>query len=156
MVDGSTNAKQKFLSMLMKGDLMKTQTLIVGTLALLLVSGCATKRYPIATDLSAVEQRALTCRELAIELAKTDEVEAKITDTATTDWRSVAGFLGDYGIGNAMAKSEASAALSDRRMSIKAAQVNKGCSDAAIPPAEEVESSSQARADELVSRTQSD
>ena len=103
----------------------------------LLTSACATKRYPIATELSAVEQEALTCRELAIELAKTDEVEAKITDTATTDWRSVAGFLGDYGIGNAMAKSEATKALSERKMSIKAAQVKKGCSDAGIPVAEE-------------------
>jgi hypothetical protein len=98
----------------------------------LLLTACATKRYPIATELSAVEQEALTCRELSIELAKTDEVEAKIIDTAETDWRSVAGFLGDYGIGNAMAKSEASKALSERRMSIKAAQVRRGCSDAAV------------------------
>lgn len=107
----------------------------------LLTTACATKRYPIATELSAVEQEALTCRELAIELAKTDEVEAKITDTATTDWRSVAGFLGDYGIGNAMAKSEASKALSERRMSIKAAQVRRGCSDASIPSTESTDES---------------
>jgi len=111
-----------------------TGSILVGTL--IVTTACATKRYPIATELSSVEQKALTCRELAIELAKTDEMQAKITDTATTDWRSVAGFLGDYGIGNAMAKSEAEKALSERRMSIKGAQVEKGCSDAAIPAEE--------------------
>lgn len=127
--------------------------ILVGALvgAGLLTTACATKRYPIATELSAVEQEALTCRELAIELAKTDEVDAKITDTATTDWRSVAGFLGDYGIGNAMAKSEASKALSERRMSIKAAQVRKGCSDAAVPAAED--QSTQNIADQVLDGT---
>lgn len=125
------------------------QCAIVG-IVLFAVSGCATKRYPISTELSAVEERALTCRELAIELAKADEIEAKITDTATTDWRSVAGFLGDYGIGNAMAKSEAAKALSDRRMSIKGAQVVRGCSDASIPVADAVNSTSQSTADDLV------
>lgn len=114
------------------------------------VTGCATKRYPIATNLSAVEQRALNCRELAIELAKTDEVEAKIIDTATTDWRSVAGFLGDYGIGNAMAKSEAAKALSERRMSIKATQVERGCSDAAIVASGSEMEASQVTAEQLV------
>jgi len=108
---------------------MKLKILLCGTI---LLSACATKRYPIATEISAVEREALTCRELAIELAKTDEIEAKIISTATTDWRSIAGFLGDYGIGNAMAKSEASKALSERRMSIKAAQARRGCSDASL------------------------
>lgn len=120
---------------------MKIIMLALVGASLVVTTGCATKRYPIATELSAVEQKALTCRELAIELAKTDEIEAKITDTATTDWRSVAGFLGDYGIGNAMAKSEASKALSERKMSIKAAQVEKSCTDAAVPAVEAAEES---------------
>lgn len=135
---------------------MKRIAFFIAMSAALGISGCATKRYPIATELSAVEQRALTCRELAIELAKADEVEAKITDTATTDWRSVAGFLGDYGIGNAMAKSEASKALSERRMSIKGAQVERGCSDAALPPVDAFAPSSKQTAEELVSKAQAD
>lgn len=91
-------------------------------------AGCATKRYPVATELSSTEQTALTCRELVIELAKTDHLEVKIADTAETDWRSVAGFLGDYGIGNAMAKNEASNALSERRKSIRSSLNRRGCS----------------------------
>ncbi|GAB5457082.1 MAG: lipoprotein [Henriciella sp.] len=106
---------------------MKYLTLATLGAALVFTTACATKRYPIATELSAVEQSELTCRELAIELAKVDETEAKIANTAETDWRSAAGFLGDFGIGNAMAKSEATKALSDRKLSIRDAQVAKEC-----------------------------
>ncbi|MEM6649528.1 MAG: hypothetical protein AAF603_04685 [Pseudomonadota bacterium] len=81
----------------------------------------------MATELSPAQAELMTCRELMLAKTEIDQVEAKITDTATTDWRSVAGFLGDYGIGNAMAKSEAEKALSDRKMSIDAAMVSKRC-----------------------------
>lgn len=108
---------------------MKKSTLILLCAGTLLMSACATKRYPIATELSDVEKSELTCRELAIELAKVDEVEGKIANTAETDWRSAAGFLGDFGIGNAMAKSEATKALSDRKLSIREAQASKSCLD---------------------------
>ena len=101
---------------------------VLGTFAVTLaINGCATKRYPIATELSAVEKSELTCRELAIEIAKAEETQAKIADTSEIDWRSGAGFIGDFGIGNAMAKSEAEKALADRRASIREAQVDKGC-----------------------------
>lgn len=105
---------------------MKLSVIILSVAALSL-AGCATKRYPIATELSAVEQSELDCRELGIELAKVEEMQAKIADTAEVDWRSGAAFLADFGIGNAMAKSEAEKALSMRRSSIRAAQVNKDC-----------------------------
>lgn len=95
--------------------------------ASLLVAGCATKRYPIATPLSPAEAAAYNCRELELELLRTEQVELQITQTAETDWRSVAGFLGDYGIGNAMAKSEAERALAERTATIRAAQVQRGC-----------------------------
>lgn len=112
----------------------------VSTLALcagvLVVSACATKRYPIATPLSGTEAALLTCRELALELARTEETQAKIADTSQADWRSAAGFLGDFGIGNAMAKSEAEKALSERRTSIMTAQANKSCIGADEPSRE--------------------
>lgn len=99
---------------------------IVSLLALSVV-GCATKRYPIATPFSAAEAAAMNCRELTLELVKAEQVQLQITQTATTDWRSIAGFLGDYGIGNAMAKSEAEKALAERINAIRAAQANKNC-----------------------------
>lgn len=106
---------------------MKRTLLIVMIAAGLSVSACATKRYPIATPLSPAETRLMNCDALELELVRAEQVRHQITQTAQTDWRSVAGFLGDYGIGNAMAKSEAETALSDRIQTIRIAQVDKDC-----------------------------
>lgn len=99
---------------------------VIGVTALA-VSACATKRYPIATPLSEAELQLMDCDDLQLELIRSEQVQHQITETAQTDWRSVAGFLGDYGIGNAMAKSEAETALSERIQSIRAAQARQGC-----------------------------
>lgn len=95
--------------------------------AALFVSGCATKRYPIATEFTAAEARLMNCDQLQLELIRAEQVQLQITETAQTDWRSVAGFLGDYGIGNAMAKSEAEASLARRIQGIRSAQSEKNC-----------------------------
>lgn len=91
------------------------------------VAGCATKRYPMATPLSTAEINLMDCSDLELELVRAEQVRQQISDTAEMDWRSVAGFLGDYGIGNAMAKNEAEAALNDRIATIRTAQANKDC-----------------------------
>ena len=96
-------------------------------LAIAVTSGCATKRYPIATPLSEAEIELMDCDALQLELIRSEQVRAQINETAETDWRSVAGFLGDYGIGNTMAKNEAESALTDRVSSIRAAQARKDC-----------------------------
>ncbi len=103
------------------------RAIAVAAIAALATSACATKRYPIATGFSAAEAAAYDCRQLAIELVKAEEVKLQITETAETDWRSVAGFLGDWGIGNAMAKSEAEKSIQQRITGIRAAQINKNC-----------------------------
>lgn len=95
--------------------------------AALALSACATKRYPIATPLSPSEAGLMNCRELAIESERVETTRTQITNTAEVDWRSVAGFLGDYGIGNAMARSEAEAALQRRSETIRTAQTNRHC-----------------------------
>ena len=107
------------------GKQMNRLVLAAGTLVLL--TACATKRYPIATQFSAAEADLLDCRELNLELAKAEETRTKIAETSGTDWRSAAGFLGDFGIGNAMAKSEADKALADRKIGINEAKAAKGC-----------------------------
>ena len=108
---------------------MKTTIIVAAAaVACVAVSGCATKRYPIATEFSAAEARLMNCDQLALELVRSEQVRLQITETATTDWRSVAGFLGDYGIGNAMAKSEAEASLERRIAGIRNAQAEKNCS----------------------------
>ncbi|PLR25082.1 hypothetical protein SGCZBJ_12670 [Caulobacter zeae] len=104
------------------------KTIVLGVIAIACVaSGCATKRYPIATGLGAAEASALSCREIDLELIRADEVRKQITDTAKTDWRSVAGFLGDYGIGNAMAKADAEKAINNRVVALNNAKATKRC-----------------------------
>jgi len=56
----------------------------------------------------------MSCCEIELELVRGEETRVQISDTGRTDWRSVAGFLGDYGIGNAMARSEAERAVNRR------------------------------------------
>ncbi|MBY0563672.1 MAG: hypothetical protein K2P58_05730 [Hyphomonadaceae bacterium] len=69
----------------------------------------------------------MDCRQLAIEAERVEATRTQIINTAQTDWRSVAGFLGDYGIGNAMARSEAEAALQNRADMVRQAQTARGC-----------------------------
>jgi hypothetical protein len=106
---------------------MHSKALILIVVASLAISACATKRYPIATRLTAAEVAAMDCRELNLELARAEQVRLQIAETGETDWRSAAGFLGDFGIGNAMARSEAEAAVQQRITDIRAAEAQKGC-----------------------------
>ena len=83
----------------------------------------------MATELSPGVAEAMNCRELQLELIEGQEIERQINETGEFDARTVFGFLGDFGIGNAMAKGEARTALSKRISSIRAAQARKGCLD---------------------------
>lgn len=102
---------------------------VVATLAVvaLSTSACATKRYPIATNWSAAEAEVMDCNQLRLEMIRARQIETQVAETADFDWRSVAGFLGDYGIGNAMAKSDADKALRNRIAGIQEAQRTKQC-----------------------------
>ncbi len=95
------------------------------------VSACATKRYPIATPMSPGEASLLSCENLALELVRTDQVEKQINETGQFDGKTILGVLGDFGIGNGMAKEEARSALAERRRTIREAQLSKGCIKAA-------------------------
>ncbi len=100
---------------------------LIVLVAAVCVTGCATKRYPIATPLSGAESELMTCEQLQLELIKAEQIENQIDETGEFDAKSVLGILGDFGIGNAMAKGEARAALSERKTTIRTAQARKGC-----------------------------
>jgi len=95
--------------------------------AALFVVGCATKQYPIAVPLSNAETNLMDCKDLELEVVKAEQVEQKINETGEFDGKSVLGVLGDFGIGNNMAKNDARKALSERKQTIRDAQVEKGC-----------------------------
>lgn len=103
----------------------------------MVAASCATKRYPIMADISPEEIALMDCDDLLLEEAKIATARNQIDDTADTDWRSVAGFLGDWGIGNAMAKSDASKAVREREEKVRAAKVQKRCTGAVASAASE-------------------
>lgn len=107
---------------------MKTITILaVATAIALSMSACATKRYPIATTFSPAEAAAMDCNDLALEIVRAEQIRLQVADTANLDWRSAAGFLGDFGIGNAMARSEADKAVNQRIVALRNAQADKRC-----------------------------
>ncbi|HEE9628401.1 TPA: hypothetical protein R8E83_000587 [Escherichia coli] len=83
---------------------MKKAAIVLGVL---LLSGCATKQYPQAAAVTAAEAQAFDCRDVDVELAKAQSVRNEIDSTGQFDGRTVLGALGDFGIGNGMAKSDA-------------------------------------------------
>ncbi|MCM7687612.1 hypothetical protein M8S61_08150 [Enterobacter asburiae] len=76
-------------------------------LSLLFVSGCATKQYPQAPSVTSEEASALDCKAVTQEIAKMHSVQTEINTTGEFDGRTVLGVLGDFGIGNGIAKTEA-------------------------------------------------
>lgn len=82
--------------------------------AVALISGCATKQYPQAAAVTGEESSVLDCKALSVEIAKTHSVQQEIERTGDFDGRTVLGVLGDFGIGNGMAKSEARKKAQDR------------------------------------------
>jgi len=79
---------------------------LVAVFAPLMFTGCATKRYGRQTELAAAENTELTCREIDIEISKVREFQDQVNKDGF-DGRDVLGILGDFGIGNAMERSDA-------------------------------------------------
>ncbi|QOL15777.1 hypothetical protein [Dickeya dianthicola] len=73
----------------------------------LMLSGCATKQYPQAPAVTSEEASVLDCKAINQEIVKLHIIQSDIESTGQFDGRTVLGFLGDFGIGNGMAKSEA-------------------------------------------------
>lgn len=70
-------------------------------------SGCATKQYPQAAAVTGEENALFTCQDVKTEIAKVHAQQGEIERIGEFDARTVFGFLGDFGIGNGMAKDSA-------------------------------------------------
>ncbi|HTM79781.1 hypothetical protein [Asticcacaulis sp.] len=91
------------------------------------LSGCATKRYGRMTPIVSAEADQYDCKQLGIEIAKVEGFELQVAQGSEINWKSVAGFLGDYGIGNAMEKNEALKSAAERKKQLRDLQVSKSC-----------------------------
>lgn len=75
---------------------------------LMLLSGCATKQYPQASAVTPEETAVLDCKLLDQAIVKAHHVQSEIDQTGRFDALTVMGFIGDFGIGNGIAKRNAS------------------------------------------------
>lgn len=87
--------------------MMKATKITSAAVLAMSLAGCATKQYPQATNVTGAESTAMDCKALQVEIAKTQSVQQEIEQTGEFDGRTVLGFLGDFGIGNGMAKGDA-------------------------------------------------
>ncbi|WP_261460696.1 hypothetical protein [Serratia liquefaciens] len=94
-------------------------------LAILLVAGCATKQYPQAPMVSTEEASTFDCKALEQEIAKGHSMQEQIDQTGQFDGRTVLGFLGDFGIGNGMAKSDARQKVQSRLIQLESLKTVK-------------------------------
>jgi len=105
---------------------MGKQRFLIVLLALVL-TGCATKQYPQAA-VTPEESATLNCSALDQELVKAHSVQSDIEQTGQFDALTVLGFVGDFGLGNGIAKYNASQ-KAERRLtqlqSLKAAKCSQ-------------------------------
>lgn len=90
-------------------------TKIASLLAVMLLSGCALKQYPASPPVSEVQKTTLDCASVEKEIASQQQVQQQIDKTGEFSALTVLGFIGDFGIGNGVAKSLAQK-HADRRM----------------------------------------
>jgi len=80
----------------------------------LLLSGCALKQYPQSAKVSDAEAQTYDCAALNQEIAKSQSVKQQIDETGEFDALTVLGFVGDFGIGNGLAKASANSKVKAR------------------------------------------
>ncbi len=92
---------------------------LIALLVLLLVlPGCATKRYGRMQDLTGYETSRYTLDDIDMELAKIEAFELQVAKGSEFNLLSVASFLGDYGIGNTIEKNAALRTAKERKVQL--------------------------------------
>ncbi|OTP81068.1 hypothetical protein B6D08_05555 [Gilliamella apicola] len=91
------------------------------------LTGCSTKNYGRQGELTQYEKETMTCREIALEHAKVKGFIKHVEKESQFDGRSVLSFLGDFGVGNVIEKSEALKSTSRRLDQLNEAERLKNC-----------------------------
>ena len=93
--------------------------------ATLLLSGCALKQYPSSPPVSQVQATTLDCSGVEAEIAGQNRVQAQIDKTGEFDGLTVLGVIGDFGIGNGVAKGLAQKHADKRMAQLKTLKQSK-------------------------------
>ncbi|MGB9097918.1 hypothetical protein [Erwinia sp.] len=93
--------------------------------ASLLLSGCALKQYPSSPPVSNVQATTLDCSGVESEIATQKQTQATIDKTGEFDSLTVLGVIGDFGIGNGVAKGLAQKHADERMTQLKALEHTK-------------------------------
>lgn len=95
---------------------------------ILTTSACATQRYGREQDVSSAEASQLGCKQVGLEINKTEAFLSDLRIQRTdTNIMHVAGFLGDFGIGNAMEGDAAQNSGEKRLKQLNDLKATKGC-----------------------------
>ncbi|HBV40901.1 MAG TPA: hypothetical protein DEF05_14780 [Erwinia sp.] len=86
---------------------------------IVLLSGCALKQYPSSPSVSEVQKTTMDCPAVQKEIASQQQVQQQIDKTGQFNGLTVLGFIGDFGIGNGVAKSLAQKHADQRTMQLK-------------------------------------
>ncbi len=91
------------------------------------LAGCATKNFGTQPPLTDFERQNLSCREIQMEQAKVMGFAQQVDKESQFDGRDVLAALGDFGIGNSVAKSSAIDSAKQRYYQLELAAYEKGC-----------------------------
>ena len=91
----------------------------------LLLTGCALKRYPASPPVSEVQKTTLDCPAVEKEIASQQQIQTQIDKTGKFDGLTVLGFIGDFGIGNGVAKGLAQKHADERMNELKKLEATK-------------------------------
>ncbi|EHQ1633091.1 hypothetical protein MWM51_002245 [Salmonella enterica] len=91
----------------------------------MVITGCATKQYPQAPVVTGEEARVFDCNAVNQEIAKSRAIQNEIVATSQFDGRSILAFLGDFGIGNAIAHNEATKKVNARLNQLETLKAEK-------------------------------
>lgn len=104
---------------------MKTLLLIAALAATL--TGCATKQYVHAAPVTQFETTTMSCREIDLEIAKTEGDQQAINKTYEFSILDVMAVLGDFGIGNSLAHISAQKSVDARMHTLTDLRTARNC-----------------------------
>lgn len=107
--------------------MVKTFAIAALAASILIVSGCATKRYGRLQPLTSYETINYDCNQIDLELSKVDAFELQVAEQKRFSGMSVASFLGDFGIGNVIERNQAEATAVQRRAQLENLRQTRSC-----------------------------